>query len=86
TAQLGLSGAEMQRLALRRLAESRPDWAFLDEPTSALDPEAEAEELAALRAALPDTTFVIVAHRRPEGLGDVAELRLDAAPVLRRSA
>lgn len=79
TAQLGLSGGEMQRLALRRLKESRPDWAFLDEPTSALDAAAEREELSALRAALPRATFVIVAHRRPEGLGEVAELRLDPA-------
>ncbi len=72
----GLSVGEQQRLALVRLMLARPDWAFLDEATSALDPEAERSVMSLLRAELPDTTFVIVAHREPAGLGDVRNVRL----------
>lgn len=61
----GLSGGERQRLRLAGILLARPDWVFLDEATSALDPEAEASILETLRRALPDTTFVIVSHRRP---------------------
>ena len=76
SAQLGLSGGELQKLALRRLMEERPDWAFLDEPTSAMDKESERAALVALRAALPRSALVIVSHRRPAGLEDVIELDL----------
>jgi vitamin B12/bleomycin/antimicrobial peptide transport system ATP-binding/permease protein len=67
----GLSGGERQRFALIRLLAERPDWAFLDEPTSALDAEAEADVMAWLRRELPQTTFVVVAHREPVGLEPV---------------
>jgi putative ATP-binding cassette transporter len=66
---VGLSGGERQRLMLARLLVHRPDWAVLDEPTSALDPEAEAMVFAALHAALPQTAFLVIAHRAPQGLG-----------------
>ncbi len=74
----GLSGGEKQRLALLRLLVLKPDWAFLDEATSALDVEAERQLYALLRQALPDTTFVVVAHREPVGLGPLR--RIDFAP------
>ncbi|MGE0153289.1 MAG: ABC transporter ATP-binding protein/permease [Reyranellaceae bacterium] len=74
----GLSGGEKQRLALLRLLVLKPDWAFLDEATSALDVEAERQLYALLRQALPDTTFVVVAHREPVGLGPLR--RVDFAP------
>lgn len=70
-----LSGGERQRLGLARLLIHKPRWAFLDESFSALDIEAERTLMTMLRAKLPETTFVIVAHRPPVGLGDV--LRLD---------
>ena len=79
TAQLGLSGGELQKLALRRLQDQRPDFAFLDEPTSAMDPASERQAFEDCRRALPDAAIVIVAHRRPEGLGDLEELRLGQA-------
>ncbi|QCI66317.1 ABC transporter ATP-binding protein/permease [Phreatobacter stygius] len=77
----GLSGGERQRLALIRLVVECPAWAFLDEPTSALDEGAERNLMQWLRGELPETTFVIVAHRRPLGLGPVRELCLSAAPL-----
>ncbi|WEK04412.1 MAG: SbmA/BacA-like family transporter [Candidatus Devosia phytovorans] len=65
----GLSGGEQQRVMLARLLIHRPQWALLDEPTSALDSAAEAELLGMLRRELADTSFVIVSHREPKGLG-----------------
>jgi ABC-type sulfate/molybdate transport systems ATPase subunit len=71
-----LSVGEQQRLALVRLILAKPDWAFLDEATSALDLETEKLAMSLLRAELPDTTFVIVAHREPQGLGCVRNVPL----------
>ncbi|WP_082434445.1 ABC transporter ATP-binding protein/permease [Devosia sp. A16] len=76
---LGLSGGEQQRLALARLLLLRPDWAFLDEATSALDAAAEASLLALLRRELPNTGFVIVAHRKPQGIGALTIVELSVA-------
>jgi vitamin B12/bleomycin/antimicrobial peptide transport system ATP-binding/permease protein len=72
----GLSVGEQQRLALVRLILAKPDWAFLDEATSALDPETERLMMGLLRSELPDTTFVIVAHREPQGLASVRNVSL----------
>jgi putative ATP-binding cassette transporter len=74
---LGLSGGEQQRLALARLVLAQPDWAVLDEPTSALDGGAEVQLFSALRAALPHTSFVVVAHREPTGLGPMRRIELE---------
>jgi len=60
-----LSGGEQQRLMLARLLLHKPSFAILDEPTSALDEAAEASLFDTLSRKLPDTTFIIVAHRRP---------------------
>ena len=82
----GLSGGEQQRIMLARLLVHKPQWALLDEPASGLDVAAETELFATLRRELPDTTFVIVAHRQPQGLGPVRNIILDAgdtpAPTL----
>jgi len=77
----GLSGGEQQRLALARLLLQKPRWAFLDEATSALDVAAERQLLGLLRRELPDTAFVVVAHREPTGLGDVRKVELASAPA-----
>jgi putative ATP-binding cassette transporter len=54
----------------------RLHWAFLDEATRALDLESEKLVMSLLRSELPDTTFVIVAHREPAGLGKVRNVPL----------
>ncbi|CAH1677468.1 putative Inner membrane ABC transporter ATP-binding protein YddA [Hyphomicrobiales bacterium] len=74
----GLSGGERQRLALARLHLHKPDWLVLDEATSALDAEAEARTLSALRQALPNATFVLIAHREPQGV--VLSRRIELRP------
>lgn len=61
----GLSGGERQRLALARLLVHQPQWAVLDEATSALDPAAEEHLLHMLKERLPQTAFIIIAHRLP---------------------
>lgn len=58
-----LSGGEQQRLAVARALLLRPDWLFLDEATASLDPEGEAEIYRTLRARLPGTTLISIAHR-----------------------
>lgn len=75
----GLSGGERQRIALARLHLHRPAWVVLDEATSALDEAAERDILSALRRALPAATFILIAHRPPQGIGPYRTLRLDEA-------
>lgn len=58
-----LSGGEQQRLAVARALLLKPDWLFLDEATANLDPESEAEVYRTLRAQLPASTIVSIAHR-----------------------
>ena len=50
-------------MALARALLAKPDWLFLDEATASLDPEAEAELYRTLKARLPNTTLVSIAHR-----------------------
>ncbi|QRE74942.1 ATP-binding cassette domain-containing protein [Methylobacterium aquaticum] len=59
--ETGLSGGEMQRLALARAIARDPAVIVLDETTSALDPAAEEEVLEMLRAS--GAAIVIVTHR-----------------------
>jgi putative ATP-binding cassette transporter len=58
-----LSGGEQQRLAVARALIAKPDWLFLDEATASLDVASEREVLAMLKARLPGTTIVSIAHR-----------------------
>jgi vitamin B12/bleomycin/antimicrobial peptide transport system ATP-binding/permease protein len=72
----GLSIGEQQRLALARVLAAKPDWVFLDEAMSALDVESERMLMTLLRMELPDATFVVVAHREPQGLTNVVRVDL----------
>jgi len=59
---LVLSVGEQQRVAWARVFLHRPDWLFLDEATSALDEATQNSIYEALKARLPGTTMVSVAH------------------------
>mgnify|MGYP000877999049 CR=1 FL=1 len=76
----GLSMGERQRLGLARAVLNRPDWLLMDEATSALDPASEADLLAWLRAELPETTLILVAHRTPAGFTAEDVLNLGPTP------
>jgi ABC-type bacteriocin/lantibiotic exporter with double-glycine peptidase domain len=57
----GLSGGQIQRLALARAVLARPGVLVLDEATSALDPTTEARVIRRLRAL--GCTLIVVTHR-----------------------
>lgn len=71
-----LSGGEQQRLMVARILATRPEWVFLDEATSSLDAEAEEQLYRLLRTSLPDTGFIVIAHREPKGLGNYRRIDL----------
>ena len=58
-----LSGGQRQRIALARALARRPALLLLDDTTSALDPATEQAVLGNLRAAMTETTVVMVASR-----------------------
>lgn len=59
----GLSGGEMQRLALARLMINQPEIWLLDEPTSALDRVNADRAAAIISDAMADHLVVLVTHR-----------------------
>lgn len=68
----GLSGGQLQRLALARAFLKDAPFVFLDEPTAHLDGESERRVHQALARLAAGRTLVVVAHR------------LDAAPLADR--
>jgi len=58
-----LSGGEQQRLAFARVLLKRPDIIIMDEPTSALDELSQTRMMELLRAEVPDSMVLHVAHR-----------------------
>jgi ATP-binding cassette, subfamily B, bacterial PglK len=58
-----LSGGERQRIGIARAIYRRPHLLVLDEATSALDGATEEAFFTALRASVPKTTVVSIAHR-----------------------
>lgn len=60
---MSMSVGEQQRLAVARALLHRPEWLFLDEATSALDEKLERELYELLRARLPESSLISIAHR-----------------------
>jgi vitamin B12/bleomycin/antimicrobial peptide transport system ATP-binding/permease protein len=58
-----LSGGEQQRLAFARALLVKPDFLFLDEATASMDPDGEEKLYGLLKARLPGTAILSIAHR-----------------------
>ena len=66
-----LSAGERQRIALARALLRRPSILILDEPTSALDSQTEKLIASSLRAAMPNSTLIVITHR--PALAEIAD-------------
>ena len=58
----GLSGGQIQRIAMARTVLNSPPIVILDEPTVALDRHTAQQMIAALRDQLPETASLIITH------------------------
>ncbi|WP_244563547.1 ATP-binding cassette domain-containing protein [Pantoea rodasii] len=58
----GLSGGQVQRIAMARAVLSAPPVVILDEPTVALDRQTAQRMIAALSDRLPDSARLIITH------------------------
>jgi ATP-binding cassette subfamily C protein LapB len=58
-----LSGGQRQTVGIARALVRKPKLLLMDEPSSQMDPATETRFIANLRAALGDTTLLLVTHR-----------------------
>ncbi len=84
---LGLSGGELQRLALARalLREQARVW-LLDEPTAHLDADSARQVQALIRTAAAERTILLVAHRLQAAQGADQVLVLRAGRIVEQGA
>ena len=64
----GLSGGQLQRIALARLLYTNPDLIILDESTNAVDQETENLIMNNLFKKYSDKTIIIISHRNFDNL------------------
>lgn len=83
---LQLSAGERHRIALARALLRKPPVLILDEPTAALDSGTEARVVQGLRAALPESTLIVITHKPAlaEAADMVVTLKDGEATVIER--
>ena len=69
---LALSAGERQRISIARAILRKSSVLILDEPSSALDGQTEKMLASGLRAALPESTLLVITHR--PALAEIADL------------
>ena len=81
----GLSGGEVVRLALARMAaQTDAGLLLVDEPTAHLDPDTAAQIAQSLRQLAKGRTMLVATHdaQLAQAMDRVIELPLQSAPVL----
>lgn len=78
-----LSAGERARICLAAALLRAPDFLILDETFAPLDPASAARVAVGLRALIPATTILVIAHRDVLGLAPTAAFRLENGRLTR---
>ncbi|WP_040981206.1 energy-coupling factor ABC transporter ATP-binding protein [Oceanobacillus jeddahense] len=69
----GLSGGQMQRVAIASVIAMRPDILILDEPTSQLDPQGSEEVFKVVEGLAKEGITIIMAEQKMEKIAEYAD-------------
>lgn len=80
----GLSGGQMQRVAIASVIAMRPDILILDEPTSQLDPQGSEEVFKVVEKLTKEGITIIMAEQKSDKIAEYADkvLLLDNGKII----